>query len=63
MFEKSTKKKIKDMTKGDELNKILDLKMNTGTAETQFNAMNMKFEALEIIMNKIKMEMECNFLS
>lgn len=30
MFEKSTKKKIKDMTKGDELNKILDLKMNTG---------------------------------
>ena len=42
MFEKSTKKKIKDMTKGDELNKILDLKMSTGAAETQFNAMNMK---------------------
>lgn len=32
MFEKSTKKKIKDMTKGDQLNKILDLKMNVGTA-------------------------------
>lgn len=46
MFEKSTKKKIRDMTKGDELNKILDLKMNSGEAESHFNAMNMKMEAL-----------------
>lgn len=30
------------MTKGDELNKILDLKMNVGTAEAQFNGINMK---------------------
>lgn len=48
------------MTKGDELNKILDLKMNVAAAEAQFNAMNMKLEALEIVMNKVKMEMECN---
>lgn len=46
MFEKATRKKIKDMTRGDELNKILDLKMNTGEAEGHFNAVNMKMEAL-----------------
>lgn len=61
MFEKSTRKKIKEMTRGDELNKVLDLKMNTGEAQSHFSAVNMKMEALEIIMNKIKMEMECNY--
>lgn len=30
------------MTKGDELNKILDLKLNVGVAEGHFNAVNMK---------------------
>lgn len=32
VFEKATKRKIKEMTRGDELNKILDMKMNTGQA-------------------------------
>ncbi len=57
MFEKSTKKRIKDMTKGDELNKILDLKMNAGTAEKEFTMMNMKLDALEIVMSKVRMEL------
>lgn len=61
MSEKSNRKKIKEMTKGDELNKILDLKMNIATAEGHFGAVNMKLQTLEIIMNKIKMEMESNY--
>jgi hypothetical protein len=44
MFEKATKRKIKEMTRGDDLNKILDMKMNTGQADAQFNAFNMKLE-------------------
>lgn len=42
VFEKATKRKIKEMTRGDELNKILDMKMNTGQAEAQFNSIGMK---------------------
>ena len=42
MFEKATKRKIKDMTRGDDLNKILDMKMNIGQAEAQFNSYSMK---------------------
>lgn len=42
LFEKATKRKIKEMTKGDDLNKILDLKMSTGQAEALFNGVNMK---------------------
>lgn len=42
MFEKATKRKIKEMTRGDDLNKILDMKMNTGQAEAQFNSFGMK---------------------
>lgn len=30
------------MTRGDDLNKILDLKMNIGQAEAQFNSYGMK---------------------
>jgi len=30
------------MTRGDELNKILDMKMNVGQAEAQFNSIGMK---------------------
>jgi hypothetical protein len=30
------------MTRGDDLNKILDMKLNTGQADAQFNAVNMK---------------------
>ena len=44
LFEKATKRKIKELTRGDDLNKILDLKMNTGHAEAQFSAVNMKLE-------------------
>ncbi len=44
MFEKATKRKIKELTRGDDLNKILDMKMNTGQADAQFNAFNMKLE-------------------
>ena len=49
------------MTRGDELNKILDMKMNTGQAEAQFSALGMKLENMEIIMNKMRMELECTF--
>lgn len=46
------------MTRGDDLNKILDLKLNTGQAEAQFNAVNMKLENLEIVLNKLRMEVD-----
>jgi hypothetical protein len=59
VFEKATKRKIKEMTRGDELNKILDMKMNVGQAEAQFNSVGMKLENLEIILNKVRMELEC----
>ena len=58
MFEKATKRKIKELTRGDDLNKILDLKLNTGQAEAQFNAVNMKLENLEIVLNKLRMEVD-----
>ena len=60
MFEKATKRKIKELTRGDDLNKILDLKMNSGQAEAQFNAVNMKMENLEIVLNKLRMEVDGN---
>ena len=34
------------MTRGDELNKILDMKMGVEQAETNFGAINMKVENL-----------------
>lgn len=49
------------MTRGDELNKILDMKMNIGQADAQFNSINMKMENLEIILNKVRMELDCKF--
>jgi hypothetical protein len=61
MFEKATKRKIKEMTRGDDLNKILDMKMSIGQAEAQFTAMNMKLENLEIILNKVRMEIDSSF--
>ena len=30
------------MTRGDDLNKILDMKLNIGQADAQFNTVNMK---------------------
>ena len=50
------------MTRGDELNKILDMKMGIDQAETNFSAINMKLENLEIIFNKVKMEVEGNIV-
>jgi hypothetical protein len=50
------------MTRGDDLNKILDMKMSIGQAEAQFNAMGMKMENMEIILNKIRMEVDGNFI-
>lgn len=58
MFEKVTKRKIKEMTRGDDLNKILDMKMSIGQAEAQFTALNMKLENMEIILNKVRMEID-----
>ena len=55
LFEKATKRKIKELTRGDDLNKILDLKMNTGQAEAQFSAMNMKLENIEAVMAKLRL--------
>jgi len=49
------------MTRGDDLNKILDMKMSIGQAEAQFNAMGMKLENMEIIINKLRMEVDGNF--
>lgn len=60
MFEKATKRKIKELTRGDDLNKILDMKMNTGQADAQFNAFNMKLENVQIVLNKLKMEVDAN---
>jgi hypothetical protein len=37
------------------------MKMNIGQAEAQFNSVNMKMENLEIILNKVRMELDCNF--
>ncbi len=31
--------------------------MNAGTAEKEFTMMNMKLDALEIVMNKVRMEL------
>lgn len=62
MFEKATKRKIKELTRGDDLNKILDMKMNTGQADAQFNAFNMKLDNVEIVLNKLKMEVDGTFL-
>ena len=36
------------------------MKVNVEQAETQFGAINMKLENLQIIFNKAKMEMEAN---
>ena len=36
------------------------MKLNVEQAETQFGAFNMKLQNLEIIFNKVKMEMEAN---
>lgn len=60
MFEKATKRKIKEMSRGDDLNKILDMKMSIGQAEAQFSAMNMKLESMEIMLNKVRMELDSN---
>ena len=46
------------MTRGDELNKILDMKMGVDAAETHFSSINMKLENMEIIFNKVRMEVE-----
>ena len=56
LFEKATKRKIKELTRGDDLNKILDLKMNTGQAEAQFSAVNMKLENIEAVLAKVRLE-------
>jgi hypothetical protein len=50
------------MTRGDDLNKILDMKLNVGQADAQFNAINMKMENMEIILNKVRMEVDGIFL-
>jgi hypothetical protein len=42
LFEKATKKKIKDLTKGEDFNKILDLKMNISEAKLLIDSINMK---------------------
>ena len=43
------------------MNKILDMKLGVDQAETHFNAINMKLENMEIIFNKVKMEVEGNY--
>ena len=62
LFEKATKRKIKELTRGDDLNKVLDLKMNTGQAEAQFSAVNMKLENLEAILAKVRLETDSTFV-
>ena len=62
MFQKATKRKIKEMTRGDDLNKILDMKLNIGQADAQFNSVNMKLQNIEVIMNKVKMEVDGTYI-
>jgi hypothetical protein len=37
------------------------MKMNTGQAEAQFHSLGMKMENIEIIINKLKMEVDSTF--
>lgn len=48
--EKSIRKKIKDMTKGDDLNKVLDQKQNQSEARIMNDSLNQKIENLEVIL-------------
>jgi hypothetical protein len=58
LFEKATKRKIKDITKGDDLNKILEMKMNSSEAKIMMDGLNMKIENVEVYFNKMKMELD-----
>jgi|JI6StandDraft_1071083.scaffolds.fasta_scaffold03589_3 hypothetical protein len=46
------------MTKGDDLNKILEMKMNSSEAKIMLDGLNMKIENVEVYFNKLKMELE-----
>jgi len=46
------------MTKGDDLNKILEMKMNASEAKIMMDGLNMKIENVEVFFNKLKMELE-----
>jgi len=48
------------MTKGDDLNKILEMKMNSSEAKIMLDGLNMKIENVEVYFNKLKMELEAN---
>lgn len=56
LFEKATKRKIKELTKGEDLNKILELKMNSTEAKIMMDGLNMKIENVEVFFNKLRME-------
>jgi hypothetical protein len=58
LFEKATKRKIKDITKGDDLNKILEMKMNSSEGKMMIYGLNMKIENVEVYFNKMKMELD-----
>jgi hypothetical protein len=58
LFEKATKRKIKDITKGDDLNKILEMKMNSSEGKMMIDGLNMKIENVEVYFNKMKMELD-----
>lgn len=42
------------------MNSLLDLKMNVGQAEAQFSAQNMKIENMDLVLNRLRMEVEAN---
>ena len=48
------------MSKGEDLNKILDQKLNISEAKISSDALNEKLDAVEVMIEKIKMEMEFN---
>jgi hypothetical protein len=43
------------MTKGDDLNKILEMKMNSSEGKIMMDGLNMKIENVEVYFNKMKM--------
>jgi hypothetical protein len=47
------------MTKGNDLNKILDQKLNISEAKISSDAINEKVDGLQVLLEKIKMDLDC----
>ena len=47
------------MTRGDDLNKILDQKQNQSEARIMNDSLQQKIENLEVLLEKTRMDLEC----